>query len=74
MRSIHTRIFFASFVSGLLLCGARVSYAGPFHTVQDKFSGTKNLKPADIDAPITVNGDTVEYSTDEKKVTATGNV
>ncbi|MFA5100278.1 MAG: LPS assembly protein LptD [Candidatus Omnitrophota bacterium] len=56
-----------------LVCGG-IAYAGPLDSVKDKASGSNVTKSGALDAPVTVNGDTVEYSTDQKKVVASGNV
>ncbi|MFA5101163.1 MAG: LptA/OstA family protein, partial [Candidatus Omnitrophota bacterium] len=43
-------------------------------SVKDRMPDKKEFAGGKIDAPVTVNGDTVEYNIEEKKVTATGNV
>lgn len=50
------------------------AYADALEAVKEKAAEKSGLARGQIDAPVTVNGDTVEYSTEEKKVTATGNV
>jgi lipopolysaccharide assembly outer membrane protein LptD (OstA) len=57
----------------LILCGVNPALAGPLDAAKGKMADPK-IQSGVIDAPVTVNGDTVEYSADEKKVIATGNV
>ncbi len=53
---------------------APCAYADALDSVKDRMPDKKEFAGGTIDAPVTVNGDTVEYNTEEKKVTATGNV
>ncbi|HQJ15494.1 MAG TPA: LPS assembly protein LptD [Candidatus Omnitrophota bacterium] len=71
-RSNLILFFLAS--AALMSCPPR-ALASAIDAVKDKVAEKSGLAAAgEIDSPVTVNGDTVEYSTEEKRVVATGNV
>jgi LPS-assembly protein len=60
------RILFS--LAAAFLCCVNLSYGAGIPDLD------KKIEAKDIDAPVVVNGDTVEYLTDQKQVVATGNV
>jgi hypothetical protein len=71
--SLRSCFCFASQAFAFMALLAGMCYARPLDGDVKKISGA-SVKQGLVDAPVTVNGDTVEYSTDAKKVVASGNV